>query len=168
MTGKTIGTSSFLALSFRQAAASGSVIDVWGVQVESGSTATAFQTATGTIQGELAACRYYYSRQTAEGQSVFLNNGWAATAAIAYFVIPMSGPMRNIAAIDYNLIQAYRNSTAVRYDTGTWARVNISNYACVVSYTHGSNVFTQGETVGLLTKNTGTFPDHYIGFSGEL
>jgi hypothetical protein len=59
ISGKTIGTGSYLEATIEQPAASGSVIDIWGVQVEAGSNATAFQTATGTIQGELQACRRY-------------------------------------------------------------------------------------------------------------
>jgi hypothetical protein len=62
ISGKTIGTSSNLAVEvIRVVTSSAAVIDVWGVQVEAGSVATAFQTATGTIQGELSACqRYFY------------------------------------------------------------------------------------------------------------
>ena len=75
ISGKTITTSSSLSLwletsvgattsaaGFAAVGIQNVTIDIWGVQVESGSTATAFQTATGTIQGELAACRYYYER----------------------------------------------------------------------------------------------------------
>jgi hypothetical protein len=60
ISGKTIGTSSYLEINLRNPNNQTSTIDLWGVQVEDGSVATAFQTATGTLQGELAACQRYY------------------------------------------------------------------------------------------------------------
>ena len=63
MTGKTIGTGSYLQWDIFAASQTGAPnIDIWGVQLEAGSVATAFQTATGTIQGELAACQRYYQK----------------------------------------------------------------------------------------------------------
>jgi hypothetical protein len=61
ISGKTIGTSSFVNMDFYFLDTGARTFDIWGVQVEAAQTASNFQTATGTKQGELAACqRYYY------------------------------------------------------------------------------------------------------------
>lgn len=64
LSGKTIGTSSYLGVILYSSAGTtaSNTVDFWGVQVEYGSKATPFQTATGTIQGELAACQRYFQQ----------------------------------------------------------------------------------------------------------
>ena len=60
--GKTIGTGSHVQILLAQSGGTvaSNTVDFWGFQVEAGPVATPFQTATGTIQGELAACQRYY------------------------------------------------------------------------------------------------------------
>jgi len=62
ISGKTIGTNSQLQINLTFPLNAVSTIDFWGVQVEAGSVATPFTTATGTLQGELSACERYYER----------------------------------------------------------------------------------------------------------
>jgi hypothetical protein len=62
MAGVTIGTNSNLQIRIAMPTGTTMTCDFWGMQLEAGSSATAFQTATGSIQGELAACQRYFQR----------------------------------------------------------------------------------------------------------
>jgi hypothetical protein len=95
ISGKTIGTSSYLLIEWVGAA--NNAIDIWGVQLEAGSSATTFQTATGTIQGELAACQRYYA--VINGYSI----GGYATGSGFSIMAPLSFPteMRTQATVTF-------------------------------------------------------------------
>jgi hypothetical protein len=92
VSGKTIGTSSYLSLDIVLPFTTTMSVDFWGVQVEAGSVATAFQTATGTLQGELAACQRYYYRQTAFSAYGPMLQGFetGGTSANGYFNLPVT------------------------------------------------------------------------------
>ena len=96
ISGKTIGTSSFLEVTFTLPnGAITPTIDFWGVQLEAGSVATAFQTATGTIQGELAACqRYYYRVFPNSSGSILTPSLYVSSATLAYGTLQFPSQMR--------------------------------------------------------------------------
>ena len=91
VSGKTIGTGSSLEIGARTTAAVGSILDIWGVQVEAGSVATAFQTATGTVQGELAACRRYLPAFNGTGED-FMGYAYALNGGI--YTLPFDAVAR--------------------------------------------------------------------------
>jgi hypothetical protein len=77
--------------------------EVWGIQAEAGSVATAFQTATGTLQGELAACQRYYFRPTSNQTYSFYCVGAARNTTLVDFLQNLPVTMRTIpTAIDYS------------------------------------------------------------------
>jgi hypothetical protein len=91
ITGKTVGTSSFLRIDLIPADGSSGTLtyDFSRPQLEAGSTATAFQTATGTIQGELAACQRYYQRVTGRYGYVATGTGNNSTDVLFQMALPV-------------------------------------------------------------------------------
>jgi hypothetical protein len=130
ISGKTLGTSNndFLTLSILISAGSdngapftdvgiqNNTFQFWGIQLEAGSTATAFQTATGTIQGELAACQRYYFRYSA--QSAPNGSGVYYTSTLAVVFVKFPTTMRATPTYGSSGVDAFTvTSTAARNTT---------------------------------------------------
>jgi hypothetical protein len=108
VSGKTIAAGSYANVFFWLSAGSnfnsrtGSIgnqnntFEMTGFQYEIGNTATAFQTATGTIQGELNLCYRYFQRiqDNSGGVDGYLGVAIAYGTTAAYTVMPFLGTFR--------------------------------------------------------------------------
>jgi hypothetical protein len=171
ISGKTVGTSSFLqfVLEFSNNLNS-ATIDTWGWQVEASNTATAFQTATGTIQGELSACQRYYIRFGANsggttGAYSTYGNGYIVSTTDSSFPVQYPVQMRTAASsVDYaNLaIQDFAAGviavSAVALNTGFCSTTQSTLSATISGGTagRGAKILNNNNTSG------------YLGFSAEL
>jgi carbon monoxide dehydrogenase subunit G len=163
ISGKTVGSSSFLGLYIylNTGQASGSPqLDVWGVQMEAGSVATAFQTATGTIQGELAACQRYYYRMTAPGAYTVFATGGSTGSTNARFAISYPVTMRVApTALDYSTLavaEAGGSIIAVTSATLDGVLAVLANVSSGLSQYRSNFLYSNNSTSA------------YLGFSAEL
>jgi hypothetical protein len=151
VSGKTFGTNndSYLWVRIGQytTTATNTSIDYWGVQLEAGSVATAFTTATGTIQGELAACQRYY--QILGGDSVFEYFGIGAnlSSTEANCVIPLKVTMRVAPTVTASGATNFRVVQGTSSNTGTVAVGDI-----MTKNTVAFQVQTTGLTLGFANR----------------
>jgi hypothetical protein len=170
MSGKTFGTNNNHALYVwvgqgANTSTEAWTLDLWGVQLEAGSTATAFQTATGTLQGELAACQRYYVRWGGTGAYEFIGLGTGATSTIASISVMLPVQMRIApTTVDYSTLGIF-DGTAV---TGSAVPTIVSSYTGTkvagLDATVASGV-TVNRPYRLITNNS---TSGYLGLSAEL
>ena len=161
--GKTIGTNAFLEIDINLQINTTQTVDIWGVQVEAGSVATSFQTATGTFQGELAACQRYYWRNSVVYGSIGIIQQQTTTTAGT--VVPFPVQMRTIPTLDANSGTNYfivKTLNTTNNISGAWT-LDVASLTSSEIYV--TTPATVAGSAGFAYLNNASA---YIGFSAEL
>lgn len=139
-------------------------MDIADVQWEVGSVATPFQTATGTIQGELAACQRYYYRnangstynpygvgisQSTSQSYIFVN------LPVAMRIAPTSIDYSTLGITDNTVYQLALSNLTLTYASPTSVTLQATTAASQIQY-RPAQLTNQNSTSG------------YLGFTAEL
>ncbi len=165
LAGATFGAGNYVEIVFKMGSAMGNItVDLWGVQWEAGSVATGFQTATGTIQGELAACQRYYWRPASTSVYALYGYGTARDTTHANILVPFPVTMRTAPTVlDYSNVQitfvGISGSVVTAMSLDSTSNQSADLYCTVASG------LTQYRSYALGNNNSTTA---YVGFGAEL
>lgn len=140
--------------------------DFWGVQVEAGSTASAFERRPQQV--ELALCqRYYYRRNfTVTGEPISTLHCYSATAAYGP-ILDFPVVMRAVPTVGFSARSDFLATSAAASSTYTWASGNLgaSTKTC---YNAGVQFTSAAFTAGHATIFQSANGNAWLDFSAEL
>jgi hypothetical protein len=153
ISGTTVGAGNYLSIDIGQlsnASTQGWTLEVAQIQLEAGSVATAFQTATGTLQGELAACQRYYQ---IAGDTIYeiMDGGYMVSGNVAYPSWIFAVPMR---------------TTPTGTVVGSWAVSGVGQPTLQASQQRGFSLRATSNATGAYYFHSNT--TYYLTFSAEL
>ena len=180
ISGKTIGAGAYNTLQLFLSAGSAVDAGIIGIgvqnntfqftalQLEQGSVATPFTTATGTIQGELAACQRNYVRYTCESgapYAVFAASGLteSTTTGVCYTTLPVQ--LRSYpTSVEYGGSLLVQGTGASAVVTSISLQDRSNNKIVAITYTVASGL-TSGQYAFVRANNSSTA---YLGISAEM
>ena len=134
--------------------------EITGVQVEIAASASAYSPNGATLQGELAACLYYFNRLAGEGNGQMISNGqcWSSTNAMASVEYPI---MRVAPTITYSTASFFSLQNATNTEVAITA---------LASYSIKRSSYKPDMTVasGLVAGNATSFQLRSTGTVGTL
>jgi hypothetical protein len=168
VSGKTFGTNGndYVEFYINMPTNQTSTTGIWGVQLEAGSVATAFQTATGTLAGELAACQRYYYRIKPEATNSPYGIGNTFSTTVTTPVLHLPVVLRRQPDIEtsgtaghYAIQQGGGSQTCNAVPT-----INQTGLQVIQLQANVASGLTAGQVAQFYSLST----SGYIGFSAEL